>query len=190
MILYSHLTLDKHIANVCKTSSFALRLIGSIRKYLNRSQAETLVHAFVTSRLNASNYLLLGLPECQIKKLQSIQSTAARLVTLKKKRNHITPILMGLHWLPVLQRIKFKTLLLTYKYLHGLAPPYISELLVPLNHGSRQLRSSDQHLLYIPSSRTSSHGDRAFSVNAPKLWNALPLFIKQAENVSTFKKLL
>ena len=139
VILDSHLTLDKHIAHVCKTSSFGLRLIGSIRKYLNQSQAETLVHAFVTSRLNASNSLLLGLPDWQMKKLQSIQNTAARLVTLKKKRDHITPILMGLHWLPFLQGIKFKTLLLTYKSLHALAPPYISELLVPLNHGPRQL---------------------------------------------------
>jgi len=39
---------------------------------------------------------------------------------------HITPLLHDLHWLPM---VHFKVLLLTFKALNGLAPPYLSDLL-------------------------------------------------------------
>ena len=38
-------------------------------------------------------------------------------------------MLRSLHWIPVAQRIDFKTALLEYKSLHGLAPKYISDML-------------------------------------------------------------
>ena len=43
---------------------------------------------------------------------------------------HITPVLASLHWLPVKARADFKVLLLTYKALHGLAPTYLSVLVL------------------------------------------------------------
>ena len=64
-----------------------------------------------------------------ISRLQSIQDTAARVVTHTKKFDHITPIFKQPHWLPVRYRTAFKILLLVYKALNGTAPSYISELL-------------------------------------------------------------
>ena len=43
-----------------------------------------------------------------IRSLQSVQNTAARIFTLTKKFDHITPVLIQLHWLPVHFRIPFK----------------------------------------------------------------------------------
>ena len=63
--------------------------------------------------------------------LRIVQNSAARLVTLTRKQEHITPILIGLHWLPVRFRIIFKILLLTYKALNGLALSYEIQVLVP-----------------------------------------------------------
>ncbi|XP_010783025.1 ryanodine receptor 2-like [Notothenia coriiceps] len=74
------------------------------------------------------------------------------------------------HWLPVKSRIQYKTLLLTYKSLHTLAPQYLLDLLHPYTP-SRSLRSSDTGLLSIPCSCLRTVGDRAFSVAAPPLWN-------------------
>ena len=87
------------------------------------------IHAFVTSRLDNGNALLYGLSQNQISRLQHIQNTAARVVTLSRKSCHITPILKELHWLPVSQRIVFKLMLIVHKSFNNIAPIYISELL-------------------------------------------------------------
>ena len=115
----------EHVNKICKTSYYHLRNISKIRKYLTEETTEILVHAFVTSKLDYCNSLLYGLPKHIIGSLQSVQNTAARIVTLTKKFDHITPVLIQLHWLPVHFRILFKVLLLVYKALNGMAPLYI-----------------------------------------------------------------
>ena len=114
----------------------------------------------------------------------SYQNAAARMLTRTRKFDHISPVLRNLHWLPIRQRIKYKLLLLTWKALHGMAPPYIQDLLKEYAP-TRNLRSSSQHLL--DSARTStSYGDRAFSAVAPALWNALPTDIRESQSIDTF----
>ncbi len=78
------------------------------------------------------------------------------LLTGTKKRDHISPILASLHWLPVKFRIDFKIAVFVYKALAGLAPKYISDLLIPYSP-QRALRSSNQLLLTVPLSESLSH---------------------------------
>ena len=100
----------------------------------------SMVHAFVASRLGYCNSLLYGLPISQISKLQLLQNAAARLVTRSKKCVHITPILRELHWLPILELIKFKILLIVFKTMNNQGPTYLSEL-ISLYVPQRALRS-------------------------------------------------
>ena len=130
--------------------------ISKIRKYLTEETTEILVHAFVSSKLDYCNSLLYGLPKHMISSLQSVQNTAARIVTLTKKFDHITPVLIQLHWLPVHFQILFNFLLLVYKALNGMAPLYITELLSYLTC-SCTLRSTDQNFLAVPKSRLIKH---------------------------------
>ena len=95
--------------------------------YLSKECTETLIHAFISSRIDYCNNLLYGLPAYQIQKLQRVQKSAACLVFEESKFCHITPLLRALHWLPVAYRIVFKMLLLTFKAIHKLAPTYTSE---------------------------------------------------------------
>ena len=112
-----------------------------------------------------------------IQRLQYALNSAARLISMSRKADHITPLLIELHWLPVEQHINFKILLFTYKIVNGLAPMYLSQLLVPYVP-RRDLRSADKLLFCQPSYRTKCYGSRAFSVSAPCLWNKLPMDIK------------
>ena len=93
-----------------------------------------------------------------------------------------TPILKSLHWLPVRYRTEYKLLLLTFKALHHLAPSYLTDLL-QLYHPTRTLRSSSDSLLTARCARLRNYGDRAFCVAAPKLWNDLPLNIRECGSV-------
>lgn len=186
-----HLKMTDHINNLCKSASFSLKRIGSIRKYLNKTSTERLVHAFISSKLDYCNSLLYGLPGTAIDRLQRIQNSAARLVTGTKRTEHITPVLRDLHWLPVRKRIIFKINLLTYKVLIGLAPDYLSDL-ITLHVPARRLRSNanDNLRLLEPRCKTKNYGDRAFSICAPRLWNSLPLSVRTSVSTDVFKKRL
>ena len=87
-------------------------------------------------------------------------------------------------------RVDFKIALLVYKALNGSALSYISALLSPKLASKYDLRSHDQDLLQVPATKLKTVGDRAFTSAAPRIWNTLPLEIRQSENVSIFKKQL
>ncbi|KAF7651000.1 hypothetical protein LDENG_00117560 [Lucifuga dentata] len=89
---------------------FHLRNIAKVQPFLTQQDAEKLIHAFISSRLDYCNALFTCLPEKSVDRLQLIQSSAALLT--KTKREHITPVLAAVHWLPVSYRIDFKVFLL------------------------------------------------------------------------------
>ena len=180
-----NMNLKKHVSNICQNAYFQLHNIASIRGVLTKSTAECLIHAFITSRLDFCNSLLVGLPQTILQRLQAIQNAAARLLTGSKKYDHITPILQDLHWLPVSARIDYKIILMTYKALQGLAPSYI-EAMIEYRNTRPGLRSS-QKKLYVPKTCLASYGDRAFACIAPRLWNSLPCSLTSISEISTFK---
>ncbi|XDV14238.1 hypothetical protein PO909_002414, partial [Leuciscus waleckii] len=115
----TNLSFESHVSSICKTASFHLKNISKLRHMLSMTNAEQLVHAFMTSRLDYCNALLGGCPARLINKLQLVQNAAARVLTRTRKYDHISPVLSTLHWLPIKHRIHFK---ITYKALNGLAP--------------------------------------------------------------------
>ena len=130
--------------------------------------------------------MLYGIPKYLLNKLQKIQNNAARIVTRTRRRDHVTPVLADLHWLPIEKRIEYKILLTTFKALHGLSPGYIRDLIEPYVP-PRSLRSLDLCLLKKPMSRTVSYGDRSYRISAPFLWNKLPISLRQLTELDSFK---
>ncbi len=164
-------------------------MLAKVKTFLSFKHFETAIHAFISSGIDYCNSLYLGINSYSISRLQMVQNAAARLLTGVRKYEHITPVLMSLHWLPVRFRIDFKVLLLVFKCLNGLAPPYLSDLLCEY-HPERTLRSANQSLLTVPKSKLKSRGDRAFAIAAPKLWNMLPIHIRTAPTLHIFKSKL
>ena len=69
-------------------------------------------------------------------------------------REHISPHLASLHWLPIDSRIKYKLACISYNCMSTNSPPYLSDLLTVYT-AARQLRSSsDNSVLRRPSVRT------------------------------------
>jgi hypothetical protein len=157
-----------------------IRKIASIRKYISQSNCETLVHAFITSRLDMCNVLFFGMSEKNINKLQKIQNAAIRVIFSLKKRDHVSDLLLSLHWLSVRQRISFKVLIIVFKCLHCLAPVPLRNLISIRDRITMQLDVST----FFPSSML---GRRAFSFYAPRQWNALPVPLRQIQSLDTFK---
>jgi len=186
--IFDHqMSFHKHISQVVSAGHFHLRKIASIKKYIPSDLLTTLVHAFITSRLDFCNALYYGLPSYEIDRLQKLQNQAARLVTNTKKRDHITPVLRELHWLPVQARIIFKILTFAFRAVRGTGPAYLR---LPVVQSRRQTRAGAAPQLTYVMSRTKSAGDRAYSVSAPRLWNDLPVHLRSHTELASFKRSL
>ena len=98
-------------------------------------------------------------------------------------------VIACLHWLPIVQRIHFKVTITVFKAMHNTAPAYLQELIVPYVP-SRGLRSQEHNLLCVPFTRSILAGSRAFSIAGPKLWNALPQYLRDISDIAKFKRQL
>ena len=107
-IFDSEMRMLDQVNSVSKASYACLHSIGRIRKYLDDNAAKTLVHSFITCRIDNLNSLLAGIPDYALDKLQMILNNAARLITQLDKKDHITDTLIQLHWLPIAARIDYK----------------------------------------------------------------------------------
>ena len=135
----------------------------------------TLIVGLVISHLDYANSMLIGIPECDLKRLHRVQNIAAKLVLNWEYSSH--ECLKKLHWLPVRLRVKHKVLTLLFKSLRGESPKYRRE----------DLRSENKfQCLKVPFTRRKILAQRSCSVVAPMWWNELPNYIKQSDNVGIF----
>jgi len=171
------LTIADHVVTLRRSCLFQLRQLRMVRSCLTLEALTltlTLVHAFVSSRLDYCNSLLYGIGDGLLTKLQTVRNVAARVVTGTRKFDHITPVLRQLHWLPVHQQITFKLAMITFKCLHGLAPSYLADVCTSVSSvvGRWQLHSANSETLIAPHTRTTI-GQRNFAVAGPATWNSL-----------------
>ena len=183
------LSMHEQISSTCRAAYLELRRISQLRPYLSEAAVKRLVHALVTSRLDYCNSALAGLPNDQLSRLQRVQNNAARLILKKRRRDHVTPLLRQLHWLPVKSRIDYKLAVFAYRYFDNTLPPYLSAVLSTYNP-SRELRSSHEKLLVVPNRNFATVGQRSFSFLAPSVWNNLPCALRDIGSLDIFKSKL
>ena len=172
----SELTMSSHVSRTISSCFYQLRRMKSIRRSLPMDAAKSVINAFVISRIDYCNGLYAGIAQKQCDRLQSVLNASARFLHGGSKFDHTTPLLRDkLHWLKFRQRIAYKLCLTVFKALHGSAPKYIAEHVVPVsrNPSTRRLRSADTGCIVNPGSK-KKFGERGFSVAAPAAWNELP----------------
>src|SRR6218665_3994564 len=129
--LDSKLTFRPHITNLCKSCFYHIRAIRHIRSALTKDMSQTIAGSLVSSRLDYANSLFVGVSDLEVKRLQRIQNSLARVVLCVPLRTCSSVLLHHLHWLPVEFRIRFKLACLAYKALSTSKPTYLHALLTP-----------------------------------------------------------
>ena len=128
----------------------------------------------------------MGIPNSVIQPMQKVKNTAARLIPKAPRHQNCTPLLQQLHWLPISERIKYKTACMCYNAITGSAPSYPFELL-HLCCPSRPLRSSsDTRMFKLQRFNRKTHGFHTFSHFGPHIWNNLPQDIRHSATLSFF----
>ena len=108
---------------------------------------------------------------------QTLTETPKRTVRIILHADFTTPsaeMFKELSWLPIVKRLKYNK---TYKATNNLTFQYITDLLK---------RSSVDGALAVPRSRSSLF-DRSYSYTASKLWNSIPIPIRNASSLTSFE---
>ena len=158
-----------------------LMRLKRVRNMMSKEALIMMVLGTVISHLDYANGILVDLPDCDIKTMQGVQNIAAKIILQGKSRDGATQCLIDLHWLPIKARIKFKVCVV-FKALNGLAPIYVSNLLVTLPEKRENLR------LLVPRTTNKTFAERSFAVYGPREWNNLPNYIKESSSIDILKK--
>ena len=121
VVVDSQLTMSANVSSTCQSAYHQLRQLRPVVRSLSVDAAKTAVQSFVSTRLDYCNSLMNGIADGLMQRLQAVQNVAARLITGARRRDHISPVLRQLHWLPVRLRVQFKLAVLVFKALHGQA---------------------------------------------------------------------
>jgi len=116
--------------------------------------------------IHVCNSVLAGVAKVYLQKLQSVQNMAACMVSGVRRSKHITPVLEDLHWLSVSQRAVFKTDLMVWKCVHGVAPAYLCIHATAIS-GRQQVQSATTGTLLVPRARTATGNEVSQSTDQP-----------------------
>ena len=184
VLLDDELSFEKQILKVVKSCFFSIRTLSRIKCFLTELQLATAICAFVFSRLDYCNVLYYNIKSQLLKKLQSVQNSAARL--LQRKSGDVgVPVglyMRRCHWLCVRDRITFKICLLAFKSLCGCAPVAMQEMF--------HFNSSERTVKVDQPPFKTEFGKRAFSRVAPRMWNLLPKTVRDKTELGGFKTAL
>ena len=189
------LTMHSQINTICKSVNFLIRNIWRIRRFITTEACHHIVRGLVLSRLDYANSLLFGAREADLTRLQRLQNKAARLVLSCGDVTSPPLTCSGSYTGSLLNKESFyKLMLYIYKALNDMAPCYISAKVYlqntdPAEYRQRLRSSSDQTRLIVSRSFKRA-GDMSFIIAAARLWNDLPVYLRESQSLPMFKRQL
>ena len=143
------------------------------------------------SRVDYCNGIFTFCNKYTIQRLQRVQNCFARLVFRLPRSSSCSNVIRELGWLRINKRVDFKICCLVHKCVYGFCPSYLKLLVSPTStsYASTNLRSHNGPLLFCPISK-NAFVRRSFSFVATRLWNSLPIYVRNERRFYVFKRLL
>ncbi|CAB4041326.1 Hypothetical predicted protein [Paramuricea clavata] len=188
LLMDSHLSYDKHISNLVSSFLYKLCQINRVKNNFDKGTLTMIITSLVISKLLSCSTVWSNTTCTNIKKLQSIQNFACKIITGSKKYDHVSPLLQNLEWLTVDKLLYFRDAVMTFKCMNNLAPKYLCDMFEKRscihNRSTRNCNS-----IQIPLFKTAS-GQRSFAFRGASIWNNLDTELKKCTSLKTFKSQL
>ena len=179
--------------------SMATRILGKIngrlrflyreQHFLDLSLRRLLANALIQSHFDyASSAWFPYLNKRLTKRIQTAQDKCIKFCLNLNNRAHLgIKEFTSINWLPTKERFEQCMTAKVFKFFDNSAPPYMSEMFLPVGHNRITRRSKNK--LNQPF-RKKNIGQNCLSYLGPKIWNNLPSKLKSAKNVNSFKHMI
>lgn len=191
LLIDNNLTWAPQVAEVSRKVFATISSLKRWKNFLPFKTKVALANSLLLPLLDYADIVYIDLSEQLLNKLERLQNMCIRFIFGLRKFDHISQHRQQLGWLPIRQRRNMHALSLLFNILyHPYTPPYLKERFKFLGHDTDfNLRSRSNNLLVLPPSRSSSYSN-SFTCRVIKLWNSLPINIRQAESINIFKNRL
>ena len=187
LLIHDKLTWSAHIDNICSTLSSKISLLRHLSNYVPTYVLRKFYQGYILPLIDYGSITWSGTSSANIERILKLQKRAARIILHADYSKASSEMFSELGWQPIHKRLTYNKAVFTYKALNGQTPQYITDLLKPVAEThDRHLRSSVNGTLAIPRSRSSIF-DRSFAVSAPRLWNSLPIDLRNSSTLHSFK---
>ena len=184
--LDSQLNFKEHIDNLCNRASRQINALRRISKFLDTSARLKIFKSYIHSNFSYCPIAWIFCGKVNSVKLEKLQERALRFV-FRDFESTYDELLTRANILPLsLFRLRFLAIEI-YKCRTDNNPLYLNELFKPK---STTYNLRDSKILHQPRFNTFTFGYRSFNYYGAKLWNSLPVYLKNAESVNNFKILL
>ena len=183
VIFDSTLSWEQHISVVTRRCFGTLTGLAHLRHYLPHSVLTALVSALALSHVRYCLAVYGNGSAKNCDRIQKILNFAARVISGKRKFDHISDVRERLEWLSAPDLVRYHTLTLAHRVMRWGEPDSLSCVFRP-NSEVRDRRTRQDDLLHVPRC-TTAFGQRRFAVRAPAQYNALPHSVS-ARSVSSF----
>ena len=184
--LDQYMTFEKHVDEIHKKTMSSLIYLNRVKNQVTPEVRVIMVHSLALSYLNYCPNIWGTACKSQMQRIQKLQNFAAKVATGNgRKYDHATPFIQKLEWLKIDKKCLLDTCILTYKFLNKLLPEWLITFTMVSAINPVSTRQSGN--LVVPRRHTHA-GERGIKVRGPKLWNTLPLDIKNSPTLDLFKK--
>ena len=188
VIIDKNLSWNAHVDSICQKIKSRLFLLQKIRKFLPMSARKKFFNSYILPHFDYCIAVWGSFEDVNyMKRLDRLVKKGMRLILgcpFDTPSNHMY---LRLKWFPLKYRYKHVITQLVYKGLHGMAPPYINELLRYYEPSTdMELRSVTREDLDAPFAKKEIYR-RCFSYVGPKFFNQLPVHVRQAKSFNAFK---
>ncbi|MFZ2538567.1 MAG: reverse transcriptase family protein [Oscillospiraceae bacterium] len=189
VIISSNLKWNKHIDVIRNKISKNVGIIAKVRYLLPQSHTRLLYLTLVEPYLTYCNLIWGNCNKSEnLEKLFKIQKKYCRIMLFAGFQTHSKPLFRQLFILSIYNINKLQLGVFMFQGVNKLLPPQIQRLFPFIRNDTVHVHFTRQHSqLHLNYCRTQCRWNTVF-IQGPKLWNHLPLDIKNSRSLNQFKK--
>ena len=181
--LDNYLKFNSHVDDICSQAGKQINALKRIRHYLDKRCRATIYNSYINSSFNYCSAVWMFTNMGNREKLEKTNKRALSFVTGKSHMNY-DQLCKESKQLDVHRKCVKTAAILMYKVKCGIAPSFVSEMFNPQtsNYDMR-----DNNKFVLPHFNTIQYGRNSFRYYGAKLWNNIPIAIKNSPSLNTFK---